>query len=267
MNIYEITRPNNIDKAAKILKKKGYKQLGASGSFASVYWRPDEPFVLKLFSSKDKSYLSYLNLITRYYNIHFPVLKGKPTQVSDDYWAIRLEKLEPLNEVGEKLRRMAKSYMEDYTNLGYYQKRYMNIEKEVGAGKQISFASDFDNPRIQINMLRNSLNRFEKYYPELAEALRLIVEYLVFKGRSIIDLHQYNAMMRGNVLVITDPTAFADDVTNISNNNIKQYNLPLDFKGTTSGTNKPKDKELELFDIDHDIENDPIRQPSFPYWW
>lgn len=84
-----------MDDAGDILMNAGYRDIGY-GSYANVYHKPGEPYVLKLFKTADIAFQHYLNLITKVRNPHFPIVKGKPMRITPEYMGVRMELLEPL---------------------------------------------------------------------------------------------------------------------------------------------------------------------------
>lgn len=224
MKITEVTRPSSIGQALAILYQHGYQKLG-SGLYATVVAKPDEATALKLFSTNDTDYRAYLNLIAAKPNPHFPVIKGKPIKVSDEYWAIRMERLEPLEENSRQLIQYIGKYLKSYQKLAeleqeYYSKAMNNQYKLTDEDKKIldqlgeipdewlttkftTISNDHLGPKIAV--LRQQVKAFDQYYPDLGEALRLIDKY-VLSGMGP-DLNPDNIMLRGSTVVITDPSS------------------------------------------------------------
>lgn len=103
MKLKEIYRPQSRQEVDRILQKNGYTRLG-KGAFGAVYEKPNIPYVLKIFSSRDEAYLEFIRLAQAYSNNpHFPKFYGKVVRVTKDYYAIRMEKLTKFNphEVGD----------------------------------------------------------------------------------------------------------------------------------------------------------------------
>lgn len=234
MKINEITRPESIRDARFILSRYGYGQLG-HGVYGSVFGKENEPFILKLFSIQDSSYVAYLNLITRVNNPHFPQVKGKPIKVNNEYYAVQLERLEPIEGFNVELQKSLREYVIKYQKLAelenqYYTKimdmqRSRNITDEdrellrqlvdlpVGelppgweeyGNKIIKYANDRSIMQ-RIQAIRQQVLAFEQHFPDLAEALRLIDQYVLYGMPA--DLHSENVMQRGATLVITDPSS------------------------------------------------------------
>src|SRR6478752_6436146 len=97
MRLFELSLPKDTLAATNALKKAGYEHLDI-GSFADVFHKTGKPYILKLFISRDEAYLEYLKLVTTHSNPHFPKIIGKPIRVTDAYYAIRIEKLEPYRQ-------------------------------------------------------------------------------------------------------------------------------------------------------------------------
>jgi hypothetical protein len=176
MKIIEITRPEHMHQAINHLSMAGYEDLRTKpghdtlNKYSTVLYRPNMPYVVKIFTSQDIAYLSYLKLITSASSPHFPIIRGKPIRVNDEYYGVRLEKLTPVHGDSEMVWR-ADSYLTALQN------------------------NDID----KIELIRQYIPR------TLKSSLDLIYDRCV-KGTSFrVDLHGYNAMMRGDTIVIIDP--------------------------------------------------------------
>jgi len=174
----EISRPSGR-MAQHILKKAGYTVLG-SGSNADVYAKPNENTVLKLFNNEDTAYQDFVYLTISNPNPHFPKFKGKMMKVTDDYSAIRMERLTPLPDNYET--RLYATRISLYTKL---------IQNKSGR------AANMNTEEIM-----RDIDEIEKEQPGIKYACAIIGNNL---KKEIIDIHNENIMMRGNVLVITDP--------------------------------------------------------------
>lgn len=100
---------------------------------------------------------------------------------------------------------------------------------------------------VKLDAMREFLTRFEESFPDLAEALRLIVKHVINAVGAMIDLHSGNMMMRGNTLVIIDP-AFHNEKPNsdISAKSPRQLELPGDWKRTVPPAGPAVPKTLEV---------------------
>jgi len=177
----EITRPTHRA-AAKILADAGYKLLG-SGLYANVYAKPDDNYVLKLFSNDDEAYINFMYLTIGNPNPHFPKFKGKMMRVTDDYYAIRMERLTPLKINTDDSRKLARN-LSTYTKL---------IQQKAGRRQP-------DNEKIIA--INEYMDELDEEQPGIKYACNIIGNNL---KTETVDIHDENIMMRGNVLVITDP--------------------------------------------------------------
>lgn len=169
----EITRPEFREDAVEFLTSRGYEQLG-SGTFANVFQRKSRPNeVIKLFSTSDDAYEAYIKFIMKNQgNPHFPRIIGKPMEITPDYYAVKLEKLEPVSE-------------------------------RDGLGKLISelytFMIEYSTPE--------SLETYFDAFPKFREASEKLREFMENNSEHgwDWDLHEGNLMWRGKTLVLTDP--------------------------------------------------------------
>lgn len=174
--ITEISRPEFRNEAVELLTSKGYEELG-SGKFANVFLRKSRPNeVIKLFGTNDAAYESYLDFIMKHQdNPHFPKVIGKPMLITTDYYAVKLERLEPydVKKEGILLQRQISAYLEDDRHISNF-KDYLDA------------------------------------FPKFKEALDLLKEF----NEHIYDIHSGNIMWRGKTLVLTDPIydPEADDI-------------------------------------------------------
>ena len=171
--ITELSRPSR-DKAEHMLVKAGYRQLGRGVSGGAVFQKPGASYVLKLFDARDEAYLTFVRLASRNHNPHFPKFFGKPIRITDNYFAVRTEPLQPS------------------TNLEEVEiiDRYIIAKRDNMNGwwrPEFEYFSDKS---------------------ELREACDLIAMMLRQSGHDFIcDVHLKNVMMRGSVLVLSDPVA------------------------------------------------------------
>ena len=173
----EISRPKRSE-AHNILMNAGYEMLGY-GIFANVYAKPGENGVLKLFDSEDEAYQKFVYMAMSNPNPHFPKFKGKMMKITDEYYAIRMEKLTPLP---------------DTPDTASYAKKISAYVKLI-QNKSGRIRSDADE-------LISDIDEIEKEQPGIKYACNMIGNR--FK-EEIIDIHNDNIMLRGNILVITDP--------------------------------------------------------------
>ena len=175
----EISRPPSRYEAEHVLKQAGYKKLG-QGVYADVYAKPNENTVLKLFNNEDTAYQDFVYVTISNPNPHFPKFKGKMMKVTDDYSAIRMERLTPLPDNSETAAYAKK--ISHYTTI---------MQSKAGRAA-----------RMDTEEIMRDIDEIEKDQPGIKYACAIIGHNL--KGE-IIDIHNENIMMRGNVLVITDP--------------------------------------------------------------
>lgn len=167
----EISRPSQAE-AEKKLVDAGYEKIG-SGTWGNVFSKPGDSLVLKLFHPGDEAYTDFVKLVMQHQNNpHFPKIYGKMMKVTDDYNAIRMEKLTPNSS------RALAELLEDYLNV-------------LGGGGQYVSKS-----KLWPLLLKN---------PKLKEACTLIAKNLL--NTYYLDLQPQNIMMRGNTIVFTDPVS------------------------------------------------------------
>lgn len=153
------------------LNNLGYQKyyLG-SGIFGSVYARPEDNFVVKVFQP-DKGYQRYLNYMqSNKMNPYVPKLRGKPIKLPNNFTLVRLEKLTPI------------------TTALHDEIMYLLKPKEDAMYKAI----------------RKS---FEEKYPQFLNFLHEIQDISKRGSGLALDIHSGNIMMRNNLPVITDPFA------------------------------------------------------------
>jgi hypothetical protein len=175
----EITRPDSIENAEEVLKKAGYEKLG-EGYYAAVYTKGNADHVLKLFSVRDRSYPEFVNMTIQRPNTHFPKFKGKMMKVTNEYYAIRMEKLTSFGEENQQLKQI-RDYIYGYATYG---------------------RSYSDNIRGQ--QVIKEIDQVEETQPGIKKACELIAD-MIANGNVALDLHKHNLMMRGNTIVFTDP--------------------------------------------------------------
>lgn len=160
-----------INKFIDSLKKMGYElEHMGSGMYANVFKRPNDPYVIKIFS-QDTGYLKYVQYCLQHQdNPHVPKFRGKIIRISGDTYAVRIEVLQP------------------------YQQG-INYEADYAAHQLIQYDTMFGGLAQHPDI--------EAYSPELKQ---LFVDLAnLFGATTLTDLHKTNIMMRGNTLVITDP--------------------------------------------------------------
>ena len=166
-----VTRPGTMYGAALILFDAGYFQLGR-GSFGTVYSKLGANHVLKLFKSTDRAYRTFVQLVINNPNSHFPKFKGKMMKITDDYYAIRMEKLRENSD--QSLADILENYI-----------LFKQGENTRGA-----------------TIAMRDLNKTQR---GIKKACDIIAKGISTHG---VDLHYGNIMWRGNTIVIVDPMAY-----------------------------------------------------------
>lgn len=169
----EITRPNDLDEARNVLYNAGYVTLG-SGGYGEVFYKPNSNsnFVLKLFKSMDTGYMEFIKIAQASNNIHFPVFRGKMMKITNQYYAIRMERL----------------YEMPYT-----------IETDKTTILIWEYVESPNHP-----MIIERMKKLEETQPGIIEACDILHMALNRLGTDI-DLHTGNFMLRGKTIVIIDP--------------------------------------------------------------
>ena len=153
------------------LENLGYEKYNlGSGLFGTVYARPEDDFVVKIFQP-DRGYERYLNYMqSNKMNPYVPKLRGKPIKLPNNFTLVRIEKLKPID-------------------MDLYEEIYFLIYKK----------NDESYPSIR--------KKFEQKYPQFINLLDEIHLMSSNDNALRIDLHPGNIMMRDNLPVITDPFA------------------------------------------------------------
>jgi hypothetical protein len=148
------------------LRELGWNRIGA-GSFARVFEHPKYPLVLKIFTSKDKCYIKFLKYIQQNStNPYLPKIRGKILKLNRDFYAVRLEKLEP-------------------------------VDKRVWDNQYDPMFYDF----AELNF---NYEKIKARYPKYKELWKTMVD--IKKDTNCnLDIHSGNFMMRGNQIVLIDP--------------------------------------------------------------
>lgn len=170
----------------KYLSDHGFKQLGA-GAFAGVWEHPDHPWVFKIFKG-DEAYFTYYNYCKQHRNNpNVPRIKGHPIKINNDTYAIRMEKLDPIDQT---------LFKEMDNIIATYEKYALGVSKKQGAEV--------------IGQINSKIAEYKHTYPGICK----IIEMIYASGYRP-DLHFNNIMQRGNVPVITDPMVGSGMATKI----------------------------------------------------
>jgi len=176
----ELTRPEKMSDVDQILSNAGYYRVG-KGEFGEVFRKEGRSDVLKIFKTKDRAYKDFVLYCKSNPNRWLPVFKGNILRVNDDYNAIRMEILKPIDKDVGSDDRMKHGSMRHY----------------LWRLKDPSLWQDDDNDEIIEFVKRNE---------DLKNTLEDIADIAISNGY-ILDLHKENIMKRGNQLVIADPLA------------------------------------------------------------
>lgn len=185
MRLDELNIPTSKNRAGQTLQAAGYEPLG-TGQFAEVYKKPGTNYVLKLFDHDDKAYLLYLGMIRKHQdNPHFPKIIGKLIKVTDQYYAVRMEELQPTS-ISDRLLKIME--------------RFCERRADFWIGNWDAFMkSNFSSS------VREELETLFKQNPKLPEALTAIAE-LKADHSLWFDFKRANVMERPNgTVVFTDP--------------------------------------------------------------
>lgn len=166
------------------MKEQGYsKHILGSGLYGVVFEKPGTNFVYKLFDVDDTGYKAYLNFAQQNQNnIHIPKI-GKPLKLkigSINAYLVKLERLEEVNLSNPQ-----------------HEQQYKKIIAIISSLEKIKT----NNPMRSGAM--NFLKKVDKTDPDLVN----IIEDINDISPSEMDMHPGNVMMRGNVIIITDPYA------------------------------------------------------------
>lgn len=178
----ELKKPNTRGLAGNLLKNNGYEKIG-KGSFATVWGKLGEDFLIKIFDNSDKAYPAFVNLAMKNPNDHFPKFKGKVTKVNEKYSGIRVERLEPMSE-------------SQFISLGLEPVyKYLNYIRDVQRGVEHNWQQG------QVSTMMEQMEKLEKTQPGMKQALTIIAQNLNY----VFDVQPQNFMLRGKTVVILDP--------------------------------------------------------------
>lgn len=163
------------------LIKNGWREIG-KGAYASVYGHSDKNYVLKVFTKADTAYLDFINFTKQHSNKHFPKF-GKLMEADGDHWQVRIEKLQTITSQYEKEIKIIGNIIALLKYRSYETILQMATEEEGYDGWQ-SFITYLDSQ------------------PAMKEAIFLLMPIL---KKHFNDLGNSNFMLRGNVLVFSDP--------------------------------------------------------------
>lgn len=169
----------------KVLYNNDFRALG-SGTFGTVWEHPKLSYVLKVFTADDIAYTNWVaTAIQLKSNPHMPrFVSPKPFTIVPGVQAVRMERLTRIDETAYSLLRQINAVVNDA------------IIERVSAGALID--SDVMYRR------HNGFIAYCKAHPEFIPALDILVKFTSQPGYRP-DIHDDNIMMRGPVIVFTDP--------------------------------------------------------------
>ena len=169
----------------KVLYNNGFRALG-SGSFGTVWEHPKLSYVLKVFTADDIAYTNWIaTAIQHKSNPHMPqFVSPKPFPIVPGVMAVRMERLTRIDDSTYKMLNMINIVVNEA------------IIERTSASKLI--ASDV------IYRRHNGFMTYCQNYPEFVPALDILVKFIMRPGYRP-DLHDDNIMMRGPVIVFSDP--------------------------------------------------------------
>lgn len=171
-NLRELDVPSTRNSGEQRLIDAGYKVLG-SGHAGTVFQKPNASYALKLFDASDIAYATFVKVAKNNPNPHFPVFKGNIIKVNDSYRAVRTEILQPSSGRNDEIELIDK---------------YIIGMRDYGYSNQ------------------ENLDYMAKH-PDMKIAADILVKILKNNRNFMCDVHQPNVMMRGSVMVFTDPIA------------------------------------------------------------
>ena len=177
--------------AERILNQNGWNVLGI-GAEGAVAEHPNKMYVLKLFIKKSL-YNHFVNLVQRSTNIHFPYFSRFVKPVPGTmYNYVRMEKLTPINS-----QILLDKFFPELCDVDYvFPTGFGNSTPAVSLYS--SFAQIFyDEYNNDFSKVIKDKHQPSQQWVDALEAIK--------KLKLPIDLHSGNFMLRGNILVITDP--------------------------------------------------------------
>lgn len=178
MLIAELTMPATTQDAGVLLQQAGYQPFGGPASFAKVWKKPNESWVLKLFTNRDEGFLAFLNLIQNYPSPHWPVIRGRPVKINNEYSAVRTELLTPPPPGTWK-------YIEQ-------------------CGNYLGALQLFDQTK-DANLI-DEIMAFRQQNKPMAALLSVLYQKIIKSNPNMMnDIDVRNSGMRGNVIVFFDP--------------------------------------------------------------
>jgi hypothetical protein len=169
----------------KVLYNNGFRALG-SGSFGTVWEHPKLSYVLKVFTADDIAYADWMATARQHKsNPHMPkFLSPKPFTIVPGVMAVRMERLTRIDENTYKMLNMINIVVNEA------------IISRQSASALIASSVEYRR--------HNGFMTYCQNYPEFVPALDILVKFVMRPGFRP-DIHDDNLMMRGPVIVLTDP--------------------------------------------------------------
>jgi hypothetical protein len=180
----------------KLLYANGFRSLG-SGSFGTVWDNYQLSYVLKVFSETDVAYIDWINTAIQHKNNpHMPrFISLRLRRLAPGVMAIRTEKLTRISEDA------------------YMMLKPMNSIIDVATIERIPPSEIIDRRDGNWSSRFIPFIEYCKKYPDFIPALDIVYESIMKPGRRS-DLHDENIMMRGPVMVFSDPVFDKKALTN-----------------------------------------------------
>jgi hypothetical protein len=169
----------------KVLYNNGFRALG-SGSFGTVWEHPKLSYVLKVFTADDIAYADWIATAQQHKNNpHMPrFVSPRIVRIVPGVVAIRMERLTRIDTATYNMLNM------------------INIAvNEAIISRQSASALIASDAHYRMH---NGFMTYCRDYPEFVPALDILVKFVMRPGFRP-DLHDDNLMMRGPVIVLTDP--------------------------------------------------------------
>lgn len=191
------------------IKKQGWNYLN-SGSFGTVYSKPNKNFVLKIYD--DSSYDEYLNFIKQHSDNPHVVKTSKVFDYGNGLKMVAIEKLIPLKSSRWRERISEKYAM--FLDTGKSDKNdfYKTLEKfeEYFAEQIETDIKYFQRANLKDRLLdaKKSKRRLRFFIENHLSLFRIIYQLDQFRDTSTtLDLHFGNFMIRPSTgeIVVTDP--------------------------------------------------------------
>jgi hypothetical protein len=186
-----------------VVSKYGWHIVG-QGDEAVVVGHPEKPYVLRIFS-KDTPYVDWVNLVQAHQaNPHFPKFSRYIRTIpGTEINYVRMEILMPITQ-----NQLMKEYLPELAYL-YIQTTLLGLEFHVKFAptvgvylRELSRGSIFDK-QIQ-KELWEKIGKPDSFWTQAIDLL-LSLHQNGTKWPADLDMHHGNFMLRGNILVISDP--------------------------------------------------------------